>query len=151
LILHFFRHATRLEAGEFDRLKARLEGGEIPRRLKQELGERIVAFYHGGTAAARASQDFDRQFRDREIPEDIPECVILRKDFPAPSVNLAELLVYCGLTATRGEAKRLLAQGGVRLNGGKLKPGDLELPLDQPVILQAGKRNFRRVRREANP
>ena len=108
-----------------------------PRDAKAALARRLVMRLHGEERAARAEADFDRKFRQREVPEQIREGAVSNPD------DLVGSLVEVELAATRGAAKRLVEQGGVRVNGEKalsdteLKDGD---------VLQAGKRSFVRIR-----
>ena len=108
-----------------------------PRDAKAALARQLVKRLHGEEAAERAEQDFELKFRKREIPEAMPE---LGASDPA---DLVSTLVQAGFAKSRGDARRLIEQGGVRINGDKavfdarLKDGD---------VLQAGKRNFVRIR-----
>ncbi|MGH7762130.1 MAG: tyrosine--tRNA ligase [Candidatus Dormibacteraceae bacterium] len=108
-----------------------------PRDAKAALAHQLVRRLHGEDAAARAEADFDRKFRRREAPEQVPERAVSNPG------DLVGTLVEVELVATRGAAKRLVEQGGVRVNGEKalsdtrLKDGD---------VLQAGKRSFVRIR-----
>jgi tyrosyl-tRNA synthetase len=108
-----------------------------PRDAKAALARQLVKRLHGEEAAARAEEDFDRKFRQREIPDDIPERLVSNPD------DLAGTLVEVELSATRGAAKRLIEQGGVRLNGEK---SSAETKLRDGDVLQAGKRSFVRIR-----
>jgi tyrosyl-tRNA synthetase len=108
-----------------------------PRDAKAALAGQLVKRLHGEEAAARAEADFDRKFRQREVPEEISDRAVSSPD------DLVATLVEVELAKTRGDAKRLVEQGGVRVNGEKassktkLKDGD---------VLQAGKRSFVRIR-----
>jgi tyrosyl-tRNA synthetase len=108
-----------------------------PRDAKAALARQLVKRLHGDEAAARAEADFDRKFRQREVPEEIPDRVVSN-----PS-DLVGTLVEVELAATRGAAKRLVEQGGVRVNGEKASP---EARLKDGDVLQAGKRSFVRIR-----
>jgi tyrosyl-tRNA synthetase len=92
---------------------------------------------HGEEAAARAEADFDRKFRRREMPEDVAERKVSNPD------DLVATLVEVGFAKSRGDARRLIEQGGVRVNGEKATP---EMKLGDGDVLQAGKRNFVRIR-----
>jgi len=108
-----------------------------PRDAKAALARQLVKRLHGEEAAERAEQDFELKFRKREIPEAMPELGA------ADPADLVSTLVQAGFAKSRGDARRLIDQGGVRINGDKavvdarLKDGD---------VLQAGKRNFVRIR-----
>ena len=108
-----------------------------PRDAKAALARRLVERLHGAEAAARAEDDFNRKFRNREIPDDIPERTV------SDPKDLVSALVETGLAPTRGDAKRLVEQGGVRINGEK---AGTDVTLRDGDVLQAGKRSFVRVR-----
>ena len=108
-----------------------------PRDAKAVLARRLVERLHGAEAAARAEDDFNRMFRNREIPDDIPERTV------SDPKDLVSALVETGLAPTRGQAKRLVEQGGVRIHGEK---AGTDVTLRDGDVLQAGKRSFVRVR-----
>jgi tyrosyl-tRNA synthetase len=108
-----------------------------PRDAKAALAHQLVKRLQGDAAAAQAEADFDRKFRHREVPEEIPERAASNPD------DLVGTLVEVELAATRGAAKRLIEQGGVRVSGKKASP---ETKLKDGDVLQAGKRSFVRIR-----
>ncbi len=116
-------------------------GGRHPMESKKALARELVARFHGTGAAAQAEADFVQQFKQKEIPDDIP---VVRFAAGAP-VWVCRLLADAGLVASNGEARRLVQQGGIKLNGEKVGDPDLEVQAAGEVILQAGKRRFARV------
>ena len=119
--------------------------GAHPREAKARLAEEITACYHGREAARAARGAFDRQFRDREVPEDVPERA-WSSAWPAEGVPLAVLLRELGLAGTSSEARRAVEQGGVRLDGNVARdPMQIILPPAGPLLLQVGKRRFARL------
>jgi tyrosyl-tRNA synthetase len=108
-----------------------------PRDAKAALARQLVKRLHGEEAAARAEADFETKFRKREIPEDITE---LAPDEPN---DLVATLLQAGFAKSRGDARRLVEQGGIRVNGEK---ANLDTRLVNGDVLQAGKRNFVRIR-----
>ena len=115
-----------------------------PRDAKRALARALVARYHGEPAAAAAEASFDRIFVAHELPEDIEVAEVRPQD---GTVHLPELLATL-FGGSRSDARRKIAQGGVRLDGERLAPDALDLPaatLDGRV-LQVGKRQFRRLR-----
>jgi tyrosyl-tRNA synthetase len=108
-----------------------------PRDSKAALARRLVERLHGEEAAARAERDFETKFRLRELPQDIPEREVADLD------DVVGGLVEVGLARSRGDARRLIEQGGVRVNGEKV---GLDWKLRDGDVLQAGKRNFVRIR-----
>jgi tyrosyl-tRNA synthetase len=115
-----------------------------PRDLKRALARAVVARFHGDEAAAAAEQHFERLFVTHEAPEDVPEFVLAESD--SGTVFLPALIAEA-FGRSGSEARRLLAQGGVKLDGEAIASGALEMDataLDGRV-LQVGKRNFRRL------
>jgi tyrosyl-tRNA synthetase len=108
-----------------------------PRDGKAALARQLVNRLHGGEAARRAEEDFDLKFRKHEIPEEIEERTV------ANPHDLVAVLVETGLGSSRGDARRLIEQGGVRINGQK---ADADAKLKDGDVLQAGKRRFVRIR-----
>jgi tyrosyl-tRNA synthetase len=138
----WFEQLTRLSAEEIGELLAR-----HPREAKARLAAELVGFFHGQPAAALAAEAFDRQFRDKELPEEIPE-LRFRGPWPAAGVPLAVLLREIGLTASASEARRAIEQGGVRVAGEPVRdPAALIAPpaRGSALLLQVGKRRFARV------
>jgi tyrosyl-tRNA synthetase len=111
-----------------------------PMQAKLSLARWIVARSHGEAAASAAAEHFKRVVQDREIPEDIPEHLLPAGD----PVHLPALLADAfGLSTS--EARRLISQGGVKLDGEQVR--ELDVPRERLVgaVLQAGKRRFRRL------
>ncbi len=108
-----------------------------PRDAKATLARQLVRRLHGEDEAERAEEDFNVKFRKREIPEDMAEHVT-----PNPG-DLLGVLVETQLAKSRGDARRLIDQGGVRINGQK---ASLDSALKDGDVLQAGKRSFVRIR-----
>jgi tyrosyl-tRNA synthetase len=115
-----------------------------PRDAKRALARALVERFWGAEAAAEAEREFDRVHRARELPEEMPFV-----DWPAsePEVHLPALL-QSAFGVSTSEARRALAQGGVRLDGEPIENGSLDLPLEAVAgkALQLGKRRFARVR-----
>ncbi|MBM3989087.1 MAG: tyrosine--tRNA ligase [Planctomycetes bacterium] len=115
-----------------------------PRAAKARLGEELAAFYHGRDAGRAARESFDRQFRDRELPSDIPE---VEHAWPSDGVPLAILCRDLGLAPSSSEARRTIEQGGVKLAGEVQKdPKFVVQRPGEPLLVQFGKRKFVRVR-----
>jgi tyrosyl-tRNA synthetase len=108
-----------------------------PRDAKAALAFEVVKRLHGEEAARRAEEDFNIKFRKREIPDDIPERSVTN---PA---DLVGSLVETTLARSRGDARRLVEQDGIRING---KKAALDAVLKNGDVLQAGKRSFVRIR-----
>ncbi|MEW6072247.1 MAG: tyrosine--tRNA ligase [Planctomycetota bacterium] len=120
-----------------------------PREAKARLAWELVAWIHGAAAADGARDAFDRQFVAKELPADIP-LIVYGGDWPAAGLPLSVLLREVGLVASSSEARRLLKQGGVRVDGAVPAGADpLLVRPEGELLLQIGKRRFARVRRPA--
>jgi tyrosyl-tRNA synthetase len=118
--------------------------GTSARDAKHALARALVARFHGEAAAEAAASEFDRVHVQRSVPEEIEE---LAFDAVNGLVHLPALIAD-GFGMSRSDARRMLAQGGVRLDGEPLRADDLDLPRERldGAVLQVGKRHFRRVR-----
>jgi tyrosyl-tRNA synthetase len=115
---------------------------------KRALGRAIVERYHGPEAAREAEAHFDRLHVQRELPDDIEEAQLP----PGETVHVPALVRdHFGMSSS--EARRLLGQGGIRLDGEQLADGDLDLPAERlaGAVLQVGKRRHKRFRAAAAP
>jgi tyrosyl-tRNA synthetase len=136
----WFELLTALEPAEVERVLA-----GHPREAKARLAQEITAFFHGAEAARGARDAFDRQFRDRELPEQIPERA-WSDEWAAEGLPLAVLLRELGLASSSSDARRAVQQGGVRLDG--QVAGDPMQPVPRPaaaLLIQVGKRRFVRL------
>lgn len=116
-----------------------------PNEAKRELGRRIVDRFHGDGAGAAAEEHFNRVFVKREVPEEIEELAI--DGFGDGTIQLPAL-IGAGFDLSSSEARRLIKQGGVKLDGETVAADVLELPREQLLgrVLQVGKRRFLRLR-----
>ncbi len=122
--------------------KAEVEGGRNPRDIKVGFAQEIVARFHGKAAAEAALADFESRFRQGEIPADIATIVL---QGGADGIAIASALKEAGLTASTSEALRMIAQGGVKLDGEKVGDKALKLAAGTTVVAQVGKRKFARI------
>ena len=118
-----------------------------PRAAKARLAQEICAAFHGAGAARAAREAFDRQFRDRELPEHIPERTFAG-EWPAEGVPLPVLLRAIELTASSSDARRVITQGGVKIEGEVVRDPKAMVPRppDGGILVQVGKRRVARVR-----
>ena len=119
-----------------------------PREAKVTLAKDVVAWYHGLPAAEAAATEFDRIHAGAGsggLPDDIPGAPAPGEWFGGDGVAAVKLIVHCGFSPSNSEAKKLLAEGGVRLNGQKLTDPQATIKLNNGDILQRGKRRFVRL------
>ena len=123
---------------------ARLGGPEAG-KAKRRVAAAVVALYHGDDAASAAEDAFDRQFKRHEAPDEVPEAVLPPDAIDGDNVYLPRVLAELGLAASRSEARRLLTQGGVKINGARATSEELPLADISGALLQVGKRRFVRI------
>lgn len=116
--------------------------GRNPRDVKVQFAQEVVERFHDRSAAAFALADFEARFRQGAAPEEMPAFTL---DAGGSALPLPQALKQAGLTASTSEAMRLIAQGGIRLDGEKVNEKSFALPMGGPYILQVGKRKFARV------
>jgi len=141
LILEYFRLCTGRSPAQLAAVAERLKRGENPRNIKAELAAEVVTIYYSAEAAQAAAQEFDRVFRDRQAPDQVPEFAV-----PAQGINIIDLVVRAGLLPSKSEARRKLQEGGIYLNGQRLTDMGLVVRVTgEPVLLKVGKRKFLRL------
>jgi tyrosyl-tRNA synthetase len=146
LVGQYARLATSLSEEEVAELdSASRTGGPGAGRAKRKVAGSVVALYHGPQAATAAEEAFDRQFKHREVPEQIPEVQIPKDAVDGSTVYLPRVLADVGLAASRTAARRLIDQGGVKLNGEEVRSEDLPVEDLMGAVLQVGKRRFMRL------
>ncbi|MGH8307588.1 MAG: tyrosine--tRNA ligase [Gammaproteobacteria bacterium] len=148
LMWRYFELLSFRPANEIEKYKRAIKTGANPRDIKFLLAEEIVTRFHSVAAAKAAREEFIARFQKGVLPEDMPEHRIHAdgKDMP-----LVQILKQCKLTSSTSEANRMLAQGGVRIDGEKVTDRSLKLAAGKTYVLQVGKRKFARVqlRRDA--
>ncbi len=141
LILPYMELLTSCSVDVIKNLKIQLESGAVnPRDVKAELAKWIITEYYSRDDALAAEEAFVKQFRQHEIPDDIPEQAL-----PAEThFHLPTLMTEHAMTTSKGEARRLIQGGGVKLNGQKITDQDHEFSgkNGQEMILQVGRRKF---------
>jgi tyrosyl-tRNA synthetase len=135
LIIKYFELATDIHPDEIDKIKEELSSGANPRDVKMRLAKEITSLYHGEAEADIAERNFKILFQKNEVPEDIPECKINKDE------TLIEIITAFKLAPSKSEARRLIAQGGVKLNGEKVTDA-AKVSFNNNDILQVGKRKF---------
>jgi len=143
LMMRYHALLTDITPDELSRLKNDLaSGAKHPRQVKEDLAKAMVARYHSRAAADHEAREFIRVLRERELPEEIEEVALTVSE---ANLWLARLMVDAGLAAGTSEARRLITQGGVQVDGEKVTDANLELAAGKTYLLQVGKRRFKRV------
>jgi len=147
MIMRYFELATTSSPTELESFRRTLADPDTnPRDLKRRLASVIVTMYHGPDAAESAQEEFDRIFAKGGLPDEIPEPELtLEGQSDRGAVWLVALLVAAGLARSNGAARRLIQQGGIRVDGNVVSDVDSVLAVYDPHLLQAGKRRFVRI------
>lgn len=139
LMPQWFRLATELPEPEVDEIVANLDKGALhPGEAKRLLARSITGLYWGEESAREAETAFDRLFRDHEVPEKVEEAALPAGD----PVHLPSLLRDLGLAASGSEARRLIAQGAVKVNGQRVLADEVARKELVGAVVQVGKRRF---------
>lgn len=139
LLLRYYSLLTDLSNEEIANIKKRLET-ENPRDLKMQLGHIIVEMYYNTEEADKAQAEFVNVVQNKGVPSDVPEYKI------DADTTVAEIVMTNKLVESKGELKRLAAQGGLKLNDEKCSDINTAISLDMlPVVLKVGKRKFCKV------
>ena len=137
---NYFDLLSSFEPAQIADIEQKIASGSLhPMNAKMMLAQDIVTIYHDAEAATRAEAHFRQVFQKRELPKDMP---IHKLTTPQ---NIVDLLVEVGLAPSKSQARRLVVQGGVRLDGSKVESIEEMVMPDGEAILQVGKRRFVRI------
>lgn len=138
LIYPYYELITDIDLNGLKKIKVTLEDPAInPMELKRSLARNLVRMYYNESAATEAEAKFNLIHQKGEVPQDIPAFAVGDK-----SRRVIDIMVDSGLVTGKGEARRLIRQGGVKLDGKTINDELLELNLDKEQILKVGKRKF---------
>lgn len=136
LIMRYYILLTDIEESELKEIESQLKSGVNPRDIKLKLAYTITEEYCGKDGAEFGKNEFINVVSNKGIPEDIPEVTI------ESGKGILDLLVELKFVQSKGEAKRLIQGGGVKLDGEKVSDLNLVLNIEKETVLQSGKRNF---------
>lgn len=140
LIVRYFELTTDEHPDKIELMKELLENGINPRDIKLQLAEIITKLYHGDEEAQQAREFYETAFVRKEVPDNIPELLVdSEKDTVADVVSQLQSM---GLVASRSEFMRLIKQGGIRIDGDRLLPDDLNRVLIHNEVMRIGKKKF---------
>ena len=135
----YFRLVTRWTPAQIEEMEEAMRSGRLhPMEAKKKLAWEIVDVFHGSEAADRAAEHFERVFQQGKLPSDIPQFTL------SEPINIVDLIVETGLASSKSQARRLIQQGGVRLNGKRVEDIELLVPAKE-AVLRVGKRRFVRL------
>ena len=146
LMWKYFELATETPQAEIERLRGEVDSGKMhPKEAKQRLAREIVALYHGEEAARAAQEHFEQVFARKELPDDMPRLLVKKQDLSDGKIWVVKMLVDAGFAGSNGEARRLIQQGGVRINQEEVTLDNCDVAVEDGDVLQAGKRQFAQI------
>ncbi len=146
IIVKYFELTTTLVGAEIDAIAEQLKGGANPKDMKEKLGHQIVKQYHGVEAADRALSEWKKVHSEKQLPSlDEMRVFELSEDKPL----LRKVLLDAKMVSSGGDAKRMISQGAVRLDGEQVSDQNAVIELEEGTerVLQVGRREFVRLKR----
>jgi tyrosyl-tRNA synthetase len=138
LIYLYYELATNVQKDELSKIKKQLDDPNVnPRDTKRRLARTFIEMYHSKNEALKAQEEFDKVFIKKEVPDDIPELKINEAE-----IGIIDLILKAGFAPSKAEAKRLVAQGGVSINGEKINDFNSTIKIENENVLKVGKRKF---------
>lgn len=138
LIINYFNYATKVSPDEIEKIEKQLKNDEInPKIVKQRLAREIVSLYHGEDVAISAEEEFNLIFKKKDIPDDIPEFNI------SGATKIIDILTQSKTCASGGEARRMIKQNAVSIDGKKIT--DIFQEITEECVIKVGKRRFVKV------
>ncbi len=148
LIARYFELLTDISQNELKEIKNKLEKRDFnPMNLKKKLAKKIVSQYHSPEEADKAAGEFKRVFSKGKLPEDIPEIEICDDDLENGEMWIVKLIAATGLVDSNSQARRMIKQGAVRINGEKQKKINLDIEINDGMIIQIGKRRYAEIKK----
>jgi tyrosyl-tRNA synthetase len=145
LMLRYFELATAVSLEELRSIEAGLKNGsKHPRDVKMRLAREIVTQYHSQEAALAAEEEFKRIFQQKDLPDELPEFQVTRDMLEEGVIWLPKLIALSGMTGSTSEARRLILQGGVKVDGEKVEDAGSSIKPVSGMVIQVGKRKFTR-------
>lgn len=143
LMIRYFELVTDISLNEINQIKINLENDNLhPQDVKKKLAREIVKLYHGQNAALIAEEEFEKVFKKKLYPEEMKELVLKKDNLKEGKIWLIKLIALSGLVNSKSEARRLIEQGGVKINGEKVDDPNLDLTVKEGMVIKIGKLNF---------
>lgn len=147
LMHDYFELCTDVPLEEIKAIDEAIASGKLhPMEAKKRLAREIVTIYHSPEAAAEAQAEFERVFSQREVPTELPEILLQRSELQDSKIWIVRLLVKSGMAPSNSEARRLIQQGAVTLDGTKITDPNANIEIADGQVLRVGKLRFGRIK-----
>lgn len=141
-IVDYFTLATRVNLKEVKEMAAALKNNSVnPRDLKLKLAQEIVGFYHSPQEAQKETENFIKTFSQKTLPEEITETTVNARE-----LKLLDLIMETGLTGSKSEARRLIADGAVDIDGQTINYPDKVINIGDGIVMKVGKHRFVKIK-----
>lgn len=145
MIVKYYELVTDIHPDDIKLIRHKLEDGSVnPRDIKMKLAGEITTLYHGEQEAMVAEENFKAMFQKKQIPDEIPILQVSEELSKEDKVDIIKLIVKAKFASSNNEARRLVYQGAVKINGEKI-PNEQLIKINQGDIIQVGKRNFVKI------
>lgn len=138
LIVHGFELLTDVDLNEIEKIKTEMNSGKLnPRDAKAKLAKKLVEIFYDKKKAEQAESEFNKIFQQKQKPTKISKFIVMAIEYP-----IVELLILTELVFSKGEAKRMIKQGGVKIDDKKIEDINAKIPAENGMVIQVGKRKF---------
>ena len=141
VIIPGFELCTKTGMSRIEEVAKEIEGGGNPRDYKMELAREVVKIYYDERGAKQAEEEFIKTFQKKEAPDEIRS-----KKLKIKSINIVDLLIEAELVSSKGEARRLIIQKGIKVDGKAVEDVNKKIDISEERLLQRGKRQFIKVK-----
>jgi tyrosyl-tRNA synthetase len=143
LMLKYYELLSDISIEQLNSLKERIQNGTThPRDAKVNFAKEMITRFHSKEAAEAAHENFDKMFRDKEVPEDIDVVTMKKSEI---GTWLPKLLAAIGMVTSTSEGKRMIQQGGIHINGAKVTSDEIAIECVSELVIKVGKRKFKKV------
>jgi len=143
LMLKYYELLSDISLEQLDSLKEGIKKGTVhPRDAKVNFAKEMITRFHSKGAAEAAHENFDKMFRDKEVPGDIEVMTMKKSEI---GTWLPKLLAAIGMVASTSEGRRMIQQGGVHINGAKVTSDEITMEGVSELVIKVGKRKFKKV------
>jgi tyrosyl-tRNA synthetase len=144
MMVRYFELVTAVPLEELRAIEKGLKNGDLhPRDVKMRLAREIVTQYHGSEQARAAEEEFIRMFQQKDLPDEIPE--FRPTEDMLENVWLPKLMAVAGSVSSTSEARRLIQQGAVKVDGNRVDDPNINIKPSAGMIIQVGKRKFFKI------
>jgi tyrosyl-tRNA synthetase len=149
VMMDYYQLLTRLPENKINKIREDLDANIVnPAIIKRNLAHTLVANLYGKDEADKAEDNFNKIFKERSLPDEIEISEISRNNIGSKTIKLTHLLTMSGLCSSNSDSRRMIEQGGIKIDNIKITDVNKEIPLDDidSKVIQKGKRAFVKIK-----